>query len=199
MCGNPVDGVKRPMANGNEGSTPALREVQARKLLEAPPGDTLKGARDRAILATLLYHGKRREELCGLRVRDLQSRQRVVHFRVRGKRGKIRFVPVHAMAQRLIEEYLAVAGHGADAVGPVFRPVPNKHTGDLDRPLDPGSVYHNIVLKYGRETGVSAEVNSLCVHSLRATAATNALSHEADIAKVQGMARPRQRLHDAPL
>jgi integrase/recombinase XerD len=28
-------------------------------------------------------------------------------------------------------------------------------------------------------------VNGLCVHSLRATAATNALSHEADIAKVQ--------------
>jgi hypothetical protein len=24
FTGNPVDGVKRPMANGNEGSTPAL-------------------------------------------------------------------------------------------------------------------------------------------------------------------------------
>jgi site-specific recombinase XerD len=52
-----------------------------------------------------------------LRVRDMQSRQGVVHFRVRGKRDKIRFVPVHAMAQRLIEEYLAVAGHGADGNG----------------------------------------------------------------------------------
>jgi integrase/recombinase XerD len=31
----------------------------------------------------------------------------------------------------------------------------------------------------------SAEVNGLCVHSLRATAATNALSHDSDIAKVQ--------------
>ena len=30
-----------------------------------------------------------------------------------------------------------------------------------------------------------AEVNSLCVHSLRATAASNALSHDCDIAKVQ--------------
>jgi len=28
-------------------------------------------------------------------------------------------------------------------------------------------------------------MNGLCMHSLRATAATNALSHEADIAKVQ--------------
>jgi site-specific recombinase XerD len=39
--------------------------------------------------------------------------------------------------------------------------------------------------KYGLETGISAQVNDLCVHSLRAAAATNALSHEADIAKVQ--------------
>jgi integrase len=37
VSGNPVDGVKRPMANGNEGSTPALGDTQARKLLEAPP------------------------------------------------------------------------------------------------------------------------------------------------------------------
>jgi integrase/recombinase XerD len=185
VAGNPVDGVKRPMANGNEGSTPALGDAQARRLLEAPPGDTLKGVRDRAILATLLYHGLRREELCGLRVRDIQSRQGVIHFRVRGKRDKIRFVPVHAMAQRLIEEYLALAGHGEDAAGPLFRPVKNNITGELDRPLNPNSVYRNIVQKYGLETGVGVQVNGLCVHSLRATAATNALSHEADIAKVQ--------------
>ena len=75
--GNPVDGVKRPAANANEGSTPALGDAQARKLLDAPPEDTLKGVRDRAILATLLYHGLRCEELCRLRLRDLQSRQGV--------------------------------------------------------------------------------------------------------------------------
>jgi len=108
-----------------------------------------------------------------------------MHFRVKGKRDKVRFVPVHAMAQRLIEEYLALAGYAADTSGPVFRPVTNNRTGEIDRPLDPASVYRNLVLKYGLETGISAEVNGLCVHSLRATAATNALFHEADIAKVQ--------------
>lgn len=36
VSGNPVDGVKRPMSNGNEGTTPALGDAQARKLLEAP-------------------------------------------------------------------------------------------------------------------------------------------------------------------
>jgi len=41
VLGNPVDGVKRPAANGNEGSTPALGDAQARRLLEAPAPDTL--------------------------------------------------------------------------------------------------------------------------------------------------------------
>jgi integrase/recombinase XerD len=118
-------------------------------------------------------------------VKDIQSRQGVMHFRIRGKRDKICFVPVHIMAQQLIQEYLTLAGHGEDATGPLFRPVKNNVTGELDRPLNPNSVCPNIVQKYGLETGVRTQVNGLCVHSLRATAATNALSHEADIAKVQ--------------
>jgi integrase/recombinase XerD len=83
VLGNPVDGVKRPMSNGNEGSTPVLGNAQARTLLNAPPENTLKGKRERVILATLLYHGLPREELCRLRVKDLQSRQGVMHFRVK--------------------------------------------------------------------------------------------------------------------
>ncbi len=146
----------------------------------------------------MLYHGMRREELCGLRVKDMQSRQGVMHFRVKGKRGKIRFVPMHAMAQRLIEEYLALAGHGDDAAGPVFRPVTNNRTKELEKPLDPYSIYRNIVQKYGLETDISAEVNGLSVHSLRATAATNALSQRPN-RQGAGMARPRQCLHHSAL
>lgn len=185
VAGNPVDGVKRPLANSNEGSTPALSDEQARRLLEAPPEDTIKGLRDRAILATLLYHGMRREEVCGLAVKDIQSREGVKHFKVKGKRDKIRYVPLHPLAQRLIDNYLAVAGHGEDNAGPLFRPVRNNRTGELERPLNPNSIYRNVVRKYGQVTGLNVEINGLCVHSMRATAATNALSHEADIAKVQ--------------
>jgi integrase/recombinase XerD len=113
------------------------------------------------------------------------SAQVPVHHRVKGKREKVRFVPVNAAAQRTIEEYLALTGHRSDTEGAQFRPVKNNRTGRLDRHLDPASVYRNIVLKYGLETGISVEASGLCVHSLRATAATNALSHDSDIAKVQ--------------
>jgi integrase/recombinase XerD len=39
--------------------------------------------------------------------------------------------------------------------------------------------------RYGRELGLTDVIPGLCVHSLRSTAATNALQHEADIANVQ--------------
>ncbi len=190
VLGNPVDGVKRPAANNNEGSTPALGDAQARRLLDAPPTDTLKGVRDRAILATLLYHGIRREELCRLRLKDMQSREGVMHFRVRGKRDKIRFVPIHPAVLRLIAEYLQAGKQGGgkehkSLEETLFRPVVNNRTGQLDRHLDPGSIYRNIVMKYADATGISGEAIGVCVHSMRATAATNALSNDADIAKVQ--------------
>ena len=122
------------------------------------------------ILANLLGHGIRREELCLLRLRDIQSRQGGMHLQCTGKRSKIRYVPMHPLAQRLIEEYLAALGkHGGGQDGlkldaPLFRPVANNRAGTLDKHLDPGSVYQNIVRKYGRETGINAEVVGLCVH-----------------------------------
>lgn len=39
--------------------------------------------------------------------------------------------------------------------------------------------------RYGEQVGINTDVHGFCVHALRATAATNALDHEADIAKVQ--------------
>jgi integrase len=116
----------------------------------------------------------------------LESREGIRHIRIHGKRDKIRFVPVHPAALRLIEQYLDLAGHDDDLAGPLFRPVKNNRSHEkLERALDPASIYRNIVRHYGLAAGVVAEVSGLCVHSLRATAATNALSHQADIAKVQ--------------
>jgi integrase/recombinase XerD len=57
--------------------------------------------------------------------------------------------------------------------------------GDVGQAFRSGSIYQNIVMKYAKATGISSEAIGVCVHSMRATAATNALSNEADIAKVQ--------------
>jgi len=98
---NPVLGVKRPRSMNREGVTPALGDHQARMLLAAPPEGTLKGKRDRAILATLLYHGLRYEELCTLTVGSIHQRESVPHVRVEGKGDKVRYLPLHVTAQLL--------------------------------------------------------------------------------------------------
>jgi len=184
VAGNPVAGVARPGSpTTGEGATPAISAAQARALLDAPDPTTLKGKRDRAILATLLYHGIRREELVKLRVKDVHEREGVPHLRVRGKRGTTRFLPAAPVALRLITAYLEAAGHGGDADGALFRPVKNNRTGELAKPLHPESIYQSVVRHYARQAGI--DTAGVGVHSLRATAATNALLNGADIAKVQ--------------
>lgn len=188
VADNPVHGVTRPKSSTGEGKTPALSDAQARMLMEAPDPNTLKGIRDRAILSVLLYHGIRREELCRLRVCDRQSRQGVLQFCVQGKGDKERYIPIHPNTGRLIDDYLLMAGHGADPQAPLFRPVKNNRTKEgLDRPLNTNAIYL-LVRKYAAETGLAAEITQLLgPHAMRATAATNALDHQADIAKVQEM------------
>jgi integrase/recombinase XerD len=118
----------------------------------------------------------------------MHRREGVMHFQVRGKgrKGKkIRFVAVGPLAQRLIEDYLDAAGHRADLEGPLFRPVKNNSTGLLAKPLNPQSLYESIVLHYARKVGITDDTHGFCVHSLRATVATNSLQNGADIAEVQ--------------
>ena len=181
---NPVRGVKRPKAETSEGRTPALGDAQARALLDAPPADTLKGKRDRAILSVLLYHALRREELTKLLVKDFaQERRGVPHLRVQGKGGKLRYLPAHPHSLRLVAEYLAASGHGQEADGPLFRRIRAPRAGALASALTPGSVYADIVVRYMDQVGITGE--NMGPHALRATAATSALEHQADIAKVQ--------------
>lgn len=181
---NPVKGVKRPSVDSYEGKTPALGDAQARALLDAPPADTLKGKRDRAILSVLLYHGLRREELTKLLVKDFnQERRGVPHLRVQGKGGKLRYIPAHSHSLRLVSEYLLAAGHGQALDAPLFRPIRNPRGGQTTRALTPGGVYSAVVVHYMKQVGITGD--NMGPHALRATAATSALEHQADIAKVQ--------------
>lgn len=67
--------------------------------------------------------------------------------------------------------------------GPLFQPVKNNRTKQgINRALTTDAVY-KIMRKYALQVGI--EVENFSPHSLRATAATNALEHEADVAKVQ--------------
>lgn len=179
---NPVAGVKRPAADNNEGKTPALSDAQAKALLRAPEGDSVKALRDRAILAVYLFHALRRSEVADLKVGSVHERQGVTHLKVHGKGSKTRFLVAHPAALTAIDAYLEAAGHGDEKKRALFRPVRNRRTGSIEKPITGDGIY-KMVKSYAAAANV--QVEGLCLHALRATAATNALDHDSDIAEVQ--------------
>ena len=94
---------------------------QSRTLLAESPSNSLRGKRDRAILALLIGCGLRRAELVGLGARDFQLREE--HWVIAdliGKGKHIRTVPVPVWAKRAVDEWTTAAAIDG---GPIFRRV----------------------------------------------------------------------------
>jgi integrase len=81
-------------------------------MLEIPDPDTLKGARDRAILHIMFYTGCRISEISSLKVKDFyeDGGYWVLDFVVKG--GKRNKLAIHQELQITIMDYLAMSGHG---------------------------------------------------------------------------------------
>ena len=86
---------------------------------------------------------------------------------------------LHPGTNALIHDYLAAADHDADDTGALFRSVSNNRTGRPARAITADGV-DKLVRGYSAALGFE-----IGAHALRATAATNALDHQADIAKAQ--------------
>ena len=177
---NPCDGVSRPKEGANEGKTPALSDAQARALLDAPDSTTWLGRRDRAMLAVLLYHGLRASELCGLKVGDFAERRGLRTLTIRGKGGKIRFLPVHPKAVASVSDYLEGCGYRENTDAPLF--VSSRPCGGALKAMTRPRI-RELIERYAEIAHLSPA--AIRPHALRATAATNALEHGADIAQVQ--------------
>ena len=97
----------------------SLRQTQA--LLDAPSTATVKGRRDRAILAVLLGCGLRRSEVASLSYEHIQERDgRWCIVDLMGKHRRVRTVPIPKWVKNAIDDWAAAAGIIS---GCVFRPV----------------------------------------------------------------------------
>jgi len=140
-----------------------LTADEARSLWQLPNGHTVKGKRDRAILATLLGCGLRRGELIDLTFDHIQRRED--HWAIVdlvGKGGHIRTVPMPDWVKRTIDDWLTIA---KIAHGKIFRCVCRKGT-VWGTEITEKVVWH-VVKEYAERLGVS----KLAPHDLRRSCA----------------------------
>lgn len=185
---NPVVDVGRPAINRDEGSTAAFSKAEARKLLDAPPADTLAGLRDRAILSVGLQVGFRRAEIAALNVGDLHQNRGFDALRVIRKGGRREALAINPQAAQRIRAYFECAGHGNQFHAPLFRPLRGNA-----KPLDPAGrmnpdAIDRVVRKYAAMIGLGRGYSA---HSMRATFITTALENGAQLEDVQRAAGHR--------
>ena len=133
---------------------------QAEKLLALPDAGTLKGKRDRALLAMLVGCGLRRSEVVGLTVKHIQQRDgRWAVVDLIGKHGRIRTVPMPAWAKVAIEEWTAAA---AITEGALFRAITKG--GTIGKEAMTAQALYYVVAEYAAQLGVA-----LGPHDLRRT------------------------------
>jgi site-specific recombinase XerD len=154
-----------------------LTREEAQAWLSAPDKRTMRGRRDRALLAVLIGCGLRRSEAAGLSFGHVQQRDgRWVLVDLIGKRDKVRSVPMPNWAKAAIDDW-SIASGVAD--GLVFRAV-NKGDRVVGVGITPQAIY-NIIVGYAGEV----QKRGVAPHDLRRTFAKLAHKGGAAIDQIQ--------------
>lgn len=154
-----------------------LTKEEAQVWLNAPDVKTLKGARDRAILAVLIGCGLRRAEAAILSVHHIQQREgRWAIVDIVGKRDKNRTVPMPSWAKSAIDAWTYPA-HIEE--GFIFRRV-NKGDNLMGEGLTEQAIY-NTVVHYAEKL----EKQGIAPHDLRRTFAKLAHKGGSPIDQIQ--------------
>src|SRR5258708_26296143 len=140
----------------------SLRQAQA--LLSAPDTTTVRGLRDRAILAVWLGCGLRRSEVAALTFAYVQQRDgRWCIVDLVGKHGRVRTAPVPTWAKVAIDAWTSAA---CVADGHVFRPMNRADRASGGERLGEKVVWQ-MLMQYAAATGVPG----IAPHDLRRTCA----------------------------
>lgn len=173
-----------------------LSAAEAARLILAPPADTLRGRRDRAIMGVLTGCGLRRTELVQLRESDIQQREgRWCIVDMAGKGRKVRTVPMPAFARALIDGWLDLRdaawtrqqntfiAAGADPATIAEKPArlfcSMDNRGQL-RPWMSANAIYAAVLYWAEHAGLP-----IAPHDLRRTFSRLALAGKADLHQIQ--------------
>lgn len=154
-----------------------LTKEQASQLLHAPDTNTLKGKRDRALLALLLGCGLRRTELANLTFDHVQQRDgRWVLPDLVGKGGRVRTVPLPAWVKCALDVWTDAARLSD---GTVFRAINKK--GTMWGQGITAKVIWWVVRRYAKQVGIP----KLAPHDLRRTCAKLCRAAGGDLEQIQ--------------
>ncbi|MGD0675335.1 MAG: tyrosine recombinase XerC [Polyangiaceae bacterium] len=173
-------------APGDELASPKVRRGlptllstdAAKQVVEAPPADTSRGLRDRAVLELLYGSGIRVSELCDMDGTDVDLLDSSA--RVMGKGRKERVVPLGRKCTESLRAWLAVRGELAHPTRKTQDPRA-LFVGMKGARLKPRGVW-DIVHQYG---ALGAGRGDLHPHALRHTCATHMLDGGADLRAIQ--------------
>jgi integrase/recombinase XerC len=173
VAASPVATIRTPKQDKRLPKFLELEQIQ--RLLLTPDGNTVLGARDRAMLETMYSSGVRVSELVALNTEDIDPVGEALH--VRGKGRKERVVPLAKSAVASIQRYVELRKsdpRNQVEPGALFA---NKHgkrlsTRSVRRKLD----------KYLMQAGLDPSISP---HTLRHSFATHMLNNGADLRSVQ--------------
>jgi len=159
-----------------------LPKEQAQALLNAPDGDTLKGLRDRAILAVLVGCGLRRSEMAALTFDHVAQREgRWAIVDLVGKGNRVRTVPMPSWAKAAIDEWTQAVATAAEPMksGFIFRRIHKGGYVNGDQ-MSPQAIA-DVVREYARLCGFE----HLAAHDARRTFAKLAHRGGAGVDQIQ--------------
>jgi site-specific recombinase XerD len=172
---NPTDGVERVQRTDRmPRNVPSVADV--RRLLAAVNTSLRTGIRDRAVIEVLYGSLLRVGELVALQVHDVDLDHRLLRIeRSKTRRGRV--VPIGAVAQRWLREYL-------DKVRPWWaKRAPNERTVFLTNraeAMNPNAIRQSLLGLCN-----TAKLGRISPHALRHAGATHMLAAGADIRHVQ--------------
>lgn len=137
VASNPCDALERPRVV--QGSPRGLTGEQIQKLLSVIP-ETPVGLRDRAIILTLTFTGRRRAEVLGMTAGSI-SVEGNVFYTYRGKGGKTGKRELPHPAYEAITIWLAVTGRSVETMEPAESLWPDTRKG---RGITSGTFYANL-------------------------------------------------------
>ena len=179
-----IQAVSAPRVAKN--TTPRLTEVEAKRLLHAPDTTTVIGLRDHALLFVYLKTACRCNAIRNARIGDLERTDTDWYIVVKEKGQKERRLPLLESAQPVLY-WINKAGIANQEQAPLFPALEKDRQTPSVRFLSSRQVL-SIVKKYACQTGLDVDRlgrRGIGVHSLRKTAAMNALEHGAKVEHVQ--------------